>query len=278
MRGMWRVKALVKRLRFVFGSVALLANWRELMQGVAQEDAGKYPVERPVLRFRNGMQLEMVSGGYGGYRYIFPDLFLDRVYCPTAHFVPRSGWQIVDLGANMGFFTCQASRAAPDVQVVAVEPIPAYAATLRSNVATNCSGGVVVVEGAVCGQSRKEMCLDVWYTAGGEVRSGNVTEAGAKTESVTVQAYTLLDIMEKGQFSSIDLLKCDIEGGEYELFQATPPEVWQRVRRVVMETHKLKGESESQLRGILKDNGFDVFSRGELTWARKPLDDRSVCE
>src|SRR5215217_9593253 len=55
---------------------------------------------------------------------------------------------ILELGANVGYFTVQGARAAPRARYLAVEPHPVSAGVCRANLALNGIGSVELVEAA----------------------------------------------------------------------------------------------------------------------------------
>ena len=138
----------------------LLRNWREMfLYGVLLRKLGVRVRPTAVLRFRSGLEIEMVPGGYGGYTILFQDIFIRRDYQPTPEFVVRDGWTVLDIGANMGFFTCQAASSAKDVRVVAVEPVGPYIKVLRANIKRNHFQQVTVIQAAAAPRSGSKIPL-----------------------------------------------------------------------------------------------------------------------
>src|SRR6185295_2245771 len=124
MRGVRRIKSYAYRARILSGALRHLKNWRQIREMAARARAGESVAEPPVLQFRNGLRINMVPASHAGWDLLFREIFLDRCYQPTPDFIPQRGWVVIDLGANMGFFTCQAGFAAPGVRVMSVEPLP----------------------------------------------------------------------------------------------------------------------------------------------------------
>ena len=53
-----------------------------------------------------------------------------------------------------------------------------------------------------------------------------------------IQAYSVRDLMQKGDFPRLDVMKMDIEGSEYPVFQAPDADEWiQRTNHIFCETH-----------------------------------------
>jgi FkbM family methyltransferase len=256
-------------MRLVVGSIAQLRNWSELLQGTLKEMLGATVLDTPILRFRSGLQIEMAAGGYAGFYVLFAEIFIDRCYRPTRQFVVGTDWTVVDIGANVGFFTCQAATAAKRVRVVAVEPISAYVRVLRNNVERNGLQNVNVLPVAVSRESGRKLGISVWYTSSGEPKTHYPIPPDVRRETETVVAMTLAEIFEAALVDRCDLLKIDIEGAEYELFEGMSPEIWSRIERVVMETHQVAGRTQKELVRVLSDQGFETRVSGNLIWATR---------
>lgn len=265
MRGIRRLRSYVQRTRLLFGSVSRLQNWKHLRQMAKLARQGTPVTERPVLCFRNGLRISMVPGSYANWDFLFREIFLEECYQPTPDFIPRKGWTVVDLGANMGFFTCKTSFENADVRVVAVEPLSPYAGTLRDNIKDNRLINAQVIEGAICGEPNRIIPIPVWYTPDGELKTGEVQKTAAKVETLNAKGYTLSEVFQMGKVERCDLLKVDIEGAEYELFAKIPDEIWRKIHRIVMEVHNDHTHSEKEIVQVLAQNNFKVHLKPEGT-------------
>ncbi len=95
--------------------------------------------------------------------------------------------------------------------------------------------------------------------------------ADARTLTENVQGMTLADILAAGKMERCDLMRMDIEGAEFPIFESTPPEVWDRIDRIVMETHEeAGGRSQGLLVNTLKKQGFYVKIRPMFLYAIRP--------
>ena len=260
---------ILKRIELLHGSKQLLSNWRELfLYGVVLRKWGVKVKEPPIMKFRNGLELEMARGGYGGYTILFHDLFIRRDYEPTPEFQIRSDWTVLDIGANMGFFTCPAALVAPRGRVVSVEPLGGYVDILRRNVSRNKLSNVTILHAAATATSGEQIPMTVWYTKFGELKTGT-PKRNARVETEVASGLSMVDIFKQGGIERCDLLKMDIEGAEYVLFDSTPEEIWNRIDRVIMETHVVSGRDVAELGRKLRDRGFEVSERKDLLWATK---------
>jgi FkbM family methyltransferase len=255
------------------GEIRLLSNWRQLRHMARRAIAGETIPEPPVICFRSGLRINMVPASHAGWDFLFEEIFLSKCYQPTADFIPKPGWTVVDLGANMGFFSCQVSAAAPDVRIVAVEPLPLYQETFRKNIQDNKIANATLVAGAICGEVTQTVPLTVWYATSGELKTGEVPQDAARVETVTAKGYTLAEVFEIGNVVNCDLLKVDIEGAEFSLFEKIPASLWKRIARVVMEVHPDRENPASRIVQILEQNDFRTHLSAEasagigLLWA-----------
>jgi len=260
---------LLKRLELLRGSKRLLSNWRELFfYGVVLRKWGVKVKEPPVMHFRSGLELEMAPGGYGGYTILFQDLFIRRDYEPTPEFLIRPDWTVLDIGANMGFFACPAAITAKQGRVVAVEPLGGYVDVLRRNVSRNKLQNVTVLHAAATATTGEQIPMTVWYTKFGELKTGTPKKK-ARVETQVASGLSMVDIFEQGKIEHCDLMKMDIEGAEYALFDSTPDHIWNKIDRVIMETHSATGRDVAELGRTLRAKGFHVSERRDLLWATK---------
>lgn len=160
----------------------------------------------------------------------------------------RSDLTIIDLGANIGVFTIMAALALPDARVLAVEPFPRnHQRLLEALEANGIAGRVQVLQKAATGDLRRVLMNDA------DSIPGHSRKIGADC-GIEVEGWTLEKICSEAGFETVDFLKVDIEGAEYELFEKTPERVLKRVSRIGFEYHKSGNRDELFRR--LTDAGF----------------------
>ena len=98
--------------------------------------------------------------------------------------------------------------------------------------------------------------------------------AASCVELATETETPLPEVFALGKIDRCDLLKVDIEGAEYGLFEKITPELWSKISRVVMEVHKDATHSGREIVEILERNGFQVHLRDPdsatpLLWAAR---------
>lgn len=143
--------------------------------------------------------------------WVLEELFLEREYDPFFAHRTKPVKTILDLGANVGLSIRLWLGHYPAARIVAVEPDANNIAMAARN--TEGHGGVSLVRACVAGRPRM-VALDrsarEWQIA--------LTDAGGDAAEL-VEAMTIPQLLERfGIAGPIDLLKCDIEGAEAEVF------------------------------------------------------------
>lgn len=121
----------------------------------------------------------------------------------------RPGMGVIDLGANIGFFTMlAASIVGPAGSVLAVEPNPANARMVEASRRLNGFSHVTVLQ-AAAGRAAGMLAINTSFSNG---MTSGLTEDGV-LEAVTVGCVAVDQVALGGR--RIDLMKIDVEGAEY---------------------------------------------------------------
>lgn len=161
---------------------------------------------------------------------VLDELFQAREYSFVEETL-RDVRRIVDLGANVGFSLRYWNEIFPGAKILAVEPDPENFELCRRNVAAAGFADSVTLVRACVGARRREVRLsgqDEW-----SYQMTECSEAGRSSASV----LPVWELMQTYSISEpIDLLKCDIEGAERELF-ADCADWISKVKAMVVELH-----------------------------------------
>jgi len=174
--------------------------------------------------------------------------FLDQV---------EPGQVVVDVGANIGYFTVLAAKLVGDTgRVVAFEANPSAVRLLKDNLAVNwLTGHDVRVEALAVSSAEGTVTLNASEKFLGD-SSVNLRPAADNLvddpQAVEVPAVTLDGALQ--DLPVIDLLKVDIEGGEFHAFTGMQRLLGEgRVRRVVFEWNRgMLGEDADRLLDLLR--------------------------
>lgn len=162
---------------------------------------------------------------------VLEEIFFNDEYGIARSFSKSDIKTIIDLGANVGYSVAFWKALFPEARVIAVEPDPDNLDACRRNVGQ--SPGVTLIEGCVTAET-KSVNID---RSGGSSWGFKIVDRPLEDRSSVVQGYSMPDLIRLAEVPPvIDLLKCDIEGAEADLF-ADCREWIGRVRHMAIELH-----------------------------------------
>jgi FkbM family methyltransferase len=162
---------------------------------------------------------------------------------------------VLDLGANGGGFPLMLR--ANNIRLgrlVCVEFNPNTFSRMRFNVERNLDCEFVGLNAAICGERRPlEIRLGSGDTGDSIYRQPSTGEARA----YTIDGLTFDDIYN-ASFNGevIDICKMDVEGAEYEVFATANHDCVSRVRYLIIEIHRIDGQSPADVVAELERLGF----------------------
>jgi FkbM family methyltransferase len=180
-------------------------------------------------------------------------LVLGEIYAEPREYdfaeLPPQASTIVDVGANVGFAARYFSERYPQASIVAYEPDPEAVSLARRNLAgrpqvTLRTAAVAAAPGS----------LTLHRFPGGSWGTSSFVTFQEVAETFTAEAVTLDSIVE--ELGRVDILKIDIEGGEYEVLRGCRS--LDRVGCIVGEVHAIPGETSERLFAELE--GFEVVA------------------
>lgn len=127
----------------------------------------------------------------------------------------RSGMTVVDIGANIGYYTIIAARrVAPGGKVIAFEPEPENFAFLNASVEKNGFKNVSLHNLAVSDKAEK-INLNLYESNKGKhsIVKDSV-DSREFSETILIQSIALDEFLKTQGVSQIDIIKMDIEGAE----------------------------------------------------------------
>jgi FkbM family methyltransferase len=212
---------------------------------------------------------------------VINEIWLYRTYGLDPSFVPRRDWTVVDIGAHKGFFSVWAGLQMLGGNLLAFEPDPHNFGQLVRNVSQLPSDIKVTSKRRAVSAAGGTRLLHRIPTLSGkhslyEERSAERAKAAAVStgRSIPVQTYSLEEAL--AGCTSVDLLKLDVEGSEYELLLESPDPVFRKVHRIVLEydpSHPLDPDTKwTVLFARLEALGFQVqkSEKWPLLFAARP--------
>jgi FkbM family methyltransferase len=177
----------------------------------------------------------------------------------------RAGDVMVDVGANIGYFTLLAAAiVGPKGKVVAVEAHPDLFALLRRNVVMNGHRSLVTLCNAAAWSKpgRLPFHQRVGYASNSSLASAGpsgLQNLGDTEEVTQVDAVVLDDVLDG--LERIDVMKIDVEGAEIQAFRGLSRTLEARPAMKIMfewspEQIRLMGDEPGELVDLLAEAGF----------------------
>jgi natural product biosynthesis luciferase-like monooxygenase protein/FkbM family methyltransferase len=220
---------------------------------------------------------------------IYKEIFVDEVYFKHG-IALNEGDCIFDVGANVGLFSLYVHQHCRGAQIYAFEPIPASFSKLESNLAMQG----VEAKLFECGVSSEPgTAMFTFYPnaaglSGYSLNRGDdkqdtqsivldwlnritpdgkqdilprqdldqLLEEYLQAETYTCRLITLSDVIRENNIDRIDLLKIDVERGEFDVLAGILNDDWRKIKQIVMEVHSKELLDEISL--LLRGRGYEI--------------------
>jgi FkbM family methyltransferase len=162
------------------------------------------------------------------------DLIVKGVFSPHLYDVftemIQRGNTVVDVGANIGYFTLLFSKiVGENGKVYSFEPVSQIYSKLEKNIEIN-SVGNIVAENYALGEEQSELTINYQESSSGQSSLINKTQ---NSVSEKIHVVTLDSYLEK--FDALDFVKIDIEGFEFQALRGMQKTLKKFKPSVVME-------------------------------------------
>lgn len=176
---------------------------------------------------------------------------------------------VIDIGANVGYFSLWIFMKKPKAKVFAFEPMKSNFELLKKYASENPNFNFEFFNCAVAG---KPGTLTLNYDAEDDfTTAATVFDNTSQKDKIEVEAKTLQAVMDEFGMTNVDLLKLDCEGAEYDIIYNLPDETFSRIDTIVMETHQGLAENENTaaMAGFLREKAYEVVIDRSKLWARR---------
>lgn len=138
---------------------------------------------------------------------------------------------VLDIGANIGAFTVYAARTAD--MVIAIEASSENFTRLKRNVDLNSLSNTHVKH--ACVSSRPGVSALHYHETNNGMSS--TTFKGPSKYTEQVKNVTFSDIFQRHKITHIDFVKCDVEGGEFDIFSGENLGFLGQIDKIALEVH-----------------------------------------
>lgn len=164
---------------------------------------------------------------------------------------------IVDAGANIGLSSLYFNTLFPNACVYAIEPSERNFLVMQENIEVN-SIKVVALNKALLPSKGKVKLRNTFRD-----KKDWSTQVAPSDSEDDIEAIPLSDLKRDYNLDVIDVLKLDIEGHEYELFESkTFLTELERIRFIAIEVHEEYADRITII-NLLQERGYKLISRRE---------------
>ncbi len=183
------------------------------------------------------------------------EIFKYREYRSAEDVIINAKTAIIDAGAHAGYFTIYCRILNSKVKILALEPEERNYAFMLENFRLNNVKNVEPLSAALTGESG-----DAELLISDDSQNHSLKNAGFLTseKAVKVNTCALPDLAKKYKLKCIDLVKMDIEGGEYDVISNLSAKDFLIINFFIFEYHNFGSKNHKVLEQILRENHFGV--------------------
>ncbi|MEK8049881.1 FkbM family methyltransferase [Ideonella sp. DXS22W] len=198
--------------------------------------SGPFVIHHPAT----ALPFEIIGpGAFSGIR----EMYARDTYLRRGTLRIHDGDVVVDLGANMGNFTCLALAHGPRVRVVAVEPSREMTERFRISVGGNP------------GFAARAQLISAFIGGPDKAKFGTSIEDANYAGTLSLSEE---DFLVQTGLTHIDFLKCDIEGAEFGLLSPSS-RLLRLARRIAIEIHAFAGSPQTLI-DTIRAEGFELLT------------------
>ena len=162
---------------------------------------------------------------------------------------------IVDIGANMGGFAVYAALSCPNAKIYCFEPEERNFGVLMQNIAINSLQERVRAFQCAVASSNENRAMAI----GPSPMNSLVTKDACERRQM-VRCTTLREIFKQQELETVDFLKMNCEGAEYEILEGCTRSDFERMPRIRLEYHNLDTANQNGewLAKYLMSQGYQI--------------------
>lgn len=190
----------------------------------------------------------------------YTQFFVDGIY--NGFFAGSRVHSAIDIGANVGLFTeWILDRFGSDTKIISVEPNRGAANAFKRM--HSGKDNVKLEEVAIWKETGAE--IEMMVNPENTLISSLEGSGTGYSETQKVKTKTLLDLLEDNGFETVDLLKIDVEGAEYGIFEAITSEDLKRFKHLLIEFHNNTDLRVQPIINKISEAGFTMDLRDDDT-------------
>ena len=172
-----------------------------------------------IFKLTNGIKLLAIANDYGLVPYVIFNLgkYEELLWNKTIAFLEKSPRTILDIGANIGYFSLFFNKKFPNTKIHCFEPIPNTYKYLQQDLSLNNSENIYAYN---FGFSDIKQKVEMYYNLNGSGCSSlKNLNPDDNIEKVMCDFKTLDEFVIENNIDQIDFIKCDVEGAEKFVYE-----------------------------------------------------------
>jgi FkbM family methyltransferase len=200
--------------------------------------------------------------------YVYNQVFIEKEYYPLIQLIAQlknienyKVKNIIDVGANIGFFTLFMSKYFPDGNFVLIEPDKSNVECCYIN--TKNIHQKTIIHAPLWSE---EKILYLSPSFRDNLHWSRSFSSNKDSEGNGIRSVTLSNVLKKVNFNYVDILKIDIEGGEEEVICNLDSSLFSVIKIIAMEIHD-EIVNKDRLLHTLNKNNFYYYIINETVFA-----------
>jgi len=254
-----------RRYRNLFRHVSNPGKYLALKFGLIREDPLKFIL-------KGGLRLHVPRVRLVDFKMIIMDNCYLKGFRPDA-FSGMEEMVVVDVGANLGFFSLYMKSRFAGSRIFSIEPLEENFEFLMGNIHRNrqLEDSLIAVNSAIASESG---AITLYVPENKGFSSGaSISRKNQLDLQLQVPALSLPEFFSRYGLSGVSFLKLDCEGSEYGILYSCSQEDLGRIQNLAIEVHRGTGDQENieSLTRFLVQAGFScsASSDGNFIWASR---------
>ncbi len=234
---------MAKKLKYfliIFSLIRDVSNWYQIFFLFLYK-------HEAILKLRDGTKFKI--------NHYLDTLTIKEIYIEREYDIKLNNPKnVIDIGANIGTFSVYIAQKYPQSKIYSYEPANETYKLLEYNIKINGVKNVAAKKLAV--SNRLGFANFYTYAASGLSSLSNKRKGAVREK---VKLTTLGEIFKAENLRSLDLIKMDTEGAEYEILMNAPDNILSKVKNIVLEYHdSLTKYKHKDIIKFLKSKNFKI--------------------